>query len=96
MGEADQVTVTTTGKSAFKCDACDKTLDCSSPSKPPESLSYEVDMSRASASPVSSVNTQLEAVPLNGQCTMQLIQSLVDMVRKLTEEVTDLKMIMYP
>jgi hypothetical protein len=38
-----------------------------------------------------SVSTQLEAVRLNAKCTVQLIESLVDMVSNLTKEVTHLK-----
>jgi hypothetical protein len=37
------------------------------------------------------VSTQLEAVRLNGKCTIQLIETLVDMVSNLTKEVTHLK-----
>jgi FtsZ-binding cell division protein ZapB len=37
------------------------------------------------------VSNQHEAVRLNGQCTIQLIESLVDMVSNLTKEVTHLK-----
>jgi YesN/AraC family two-component response regulator len=37
------------------------------------------------------VSNQLEAVRLNGQCTIQLMESLVDMVSNLTKEVTHLK-----
>jgi hypothetical protein len=40
---------------------------------------------------VITVSTQLEAVRLNGQSTLHLIESLVDMVSKLTEEVAYLK-----
>lgn len=62
------------------------------PANSPGSLSYEGAMGRASPntnffSPtISSAGTQHEAVRLSGQCTIQLIESLVDMVSKLTED----------
>jgi hypothetical protein len=72
LDEANQATVTTTGKSAFKCDACAKTLGSSSNdmalAKSPGSLSYEGAVSCASPNTnvflptISSVSTQLEAV----------------------------------
>jgi hypothetical protein len=37
------------------------------------------------------VSSQLEAVRVNGKCTIQLIESLVDMVNNLAKEVTHLK-----
>lgn len=98
LSEADQATITETVKSAFKRDACARTFGPTSndraPAKSPGSLSYEGATSRAPPnkevfSPtVSSVSTELEAVTLN---TIRLIESLVDMVSKLTEDVTNLK-----
>jgi hypothetical protein len=46
---------------------------------------------REASSLMISVSTSLEAVRLNGQCTIQLDESLVDMVTNLTKEVTHLK-----
>jgi hypothetical protein len=101
LDEVDQATVTATAKSTFLRDACAKPSDLAAMRSPPAktlgSLYYEGAMSRPSPnkeiiSPtISSVGAQLEAVRVNGQCTIQLIEPLVDMVSKLTEEVTHLK-----
>jgi hypothetical protein len=101
IGEAEQATVAATGESVYKCNACAKSLGSSSngkaPVKSPESLSHH-DGATSCASPneeasslIISVSTQLEAVRLNGQCTIQLVESLRDMVSKLTKEITHLK-----
>jgi hypothetical protein len=47
--------------------------------------------SNEEASSLVSVSTEIEAVRLNGKCTIQLIESLVDLVSNLTKEVTHLK-----
>jgi hypothetical protein len=38
-----------------------------------------------------SVSTQLEPVRLNGKCTIQFVESLVDLVSNLSKEITYLK-----
>jgi hypothetical protein len=45
----------------------------------------------ASSLIISSVSTQLKAVRLNGQCTIQLVESVMDMVTNLIKEVIHLK-----
>jgi hypothetical protein len=101
--EADQATITLSGESAFTCDACVTSLDSSSVMKLASSHGSEPEpvtlppVGAKSSSPsniessISAVSAQLEAVRLNGQSTLQLIESLVGMVSKLTEEVAYLK-----
>jgi hypothetical protein len=58
-------------------------------------LSYEGATSCASSneegSSLISVSKQLQAIRRNGQCTIELVESLVELVTKLTKEVTHLK-----
>jgi peptidoglycan hydrolase CwlO-like protein len=66
------------------------------PAKSPESLHHHEGAascasSNEETSSLISVSTQLEAVRNNGQCTIELIQSLVNMVTNVTKEVTELK-----
>jgi hypothetical protein len=99
LGEAEQATLTATGESAYNCDACSKASGSNSIDKAhvksPESLSYEGAVSCASpneeASPLISVCNQLQAIRRNAQCTIELVEPLVDMVTNLSKEVTNLK-----
>lgn len=100
LGDAELATVTATGESTYKCNACAKALDSSdndkTPAKSPESLSYHEGAtssasSNGEASSLFSVSTKLEAIRLNGKCTIELVESLVGMVSNLTKEVTHLK-----
>jgi hypothetical protein len=99
LGEAKQAPISATGESIYKCDACAKLLGPSSnikaPAKSPESLLHHGATSCASSneetSSLISVSTHLEAIRNNGQCTIDLVQSLMNMVTNLTKEVTDLK-----
>jgi hypothetical protein len=94
----DQSTAPATSKSAFTCDSCtnslglcnDKTLVESLQSQSP---SYEGALSCPSPNSeyVSSVTSQLETLRINGQSTIELIQTLADMVSKLSNEVACLK-----
>jgi hypothetical protein len=95
----EQATITAKGESIYKCDACATSLACSSivkaPAKSPESLPHHGTTSCTSSNEETtsliSVSTQLEAIRNNGQCTIDLVQSLVNMVTNLTTEVTNLK-----
>ncbi|XP_033610480.1 uncharacterized protein LOC111872200 [Cryptotermes secundus] len=99
LGEAGQPTVTVAGESAFTCDACVTSLSSSntkdlasstgSTSLPPEDDKPHPTLNTEYA--ISTVSTQLEAVHQNGQSTLHLIEFLVGMVNKLTEEVAYLK-----
>jgi hypothetical protein len=99
LGEAEQATISATGESVYKCDACAKLLSSSSnvksPAKPPESLLRHgatiCASSNEETSLLNSVSSQLEAIRNSGQCTIDLTQSLVNMVINLTKEVTDIK-----
>jgi hypothetical protein len=101
LGEADQATVTVADESAFTCDSCVTSLSSSNTkdlasSTGSVSLPPEGDQSRPSSNTeyvISTVSTQLEDVRLNGQSTLHLIESLVGMVSKLTEEVADLNLL---
>jgi hypothetical protein len=100
LGEPEQATLTTTGESVYKCDACAKSLGSSrnvkAPTKSNESLRHHEGAthcasSNEEASSLISVSIQLEAIRNNGQCTIGLVQSLVNMITNLTKEVIDLK-----
>jgi hypothetical protein len=88
LGEAKQAAISATGESVYRCAACAKSLGSSSsvkaPSKSPESLHHHGATSCASSneetSSLISVSTQLEAVRSNEQCTIDLVQSLINMV----------------
>ena len=99
LGDVDQASVTVSGESTYTCDACVTSLgtsnakDLASPVGS-ESLPPEGDKIRPASNmeySISTVSSQLEAVRLNGQSTIHLIESLVGMVSKLTEEVANLK-----
>jgi hypothetical protein len=89
-------------KSTFNRDAYAKTHGSSSneklPPKSPRPPYYEGAMrspspNKEKISPtISSVVAQLEAVRINVQCTIQLIEHLVDMVSTITERSPTLKM----
>jgi hypothetical protein len=100
LGDDEMATVTATGESTYKCNKCAKELEPSdddkTPAKSPESqCNHEGAMSSASsheeASSLISVSSKLEAIRLNGKCTIELVESLVAMVSNLTKEVTHLK-----
>jgi hypothetical protein len=102
LGDAELATVAMTGESTYKCSACAKELDSSSNdktlAKSSESLSSHHEGATSSTSSnedasslMITVSTQLEAIRLNRKCTMQLVESLVDMVSNLTREVAHLK-----
>jgi hypothetical protein len=99
LGEAEQAAISATGESVYRCDVCAKSLGSSSsvkaPSKSLESLHHHGATSCASSNEEAfsliPVSTQLEAVRNNGQCTIDLVQSLINMVTNLTKEVIDLK-----
>jgi hypothetical protein len=99
-GEAEQATLSATGESAYQCDSCAKSSGSSgidmAPAKSPDSLRHHEGAtscasSNEEASSLNSVSTQLEAIRNNGKCTVDLVQSLVNMVTNLTKEFTDLK-----
>jgi hypothetical protein len=81
LGEAEQATISATGESVYRCDACAKSLGSSSsvkaPAKSPDSLLHHGATSCASSneetSSLISVSTQLEAIRSNGQCTIDLV-----------------------
>jgi hypothetical protein len=87
-----------TVKSTYKCDSCKKlTGDTANKhsiarSNQKEGLPTEI---QCSASRIGdnndSLSTQLEAVRANGICTMEIVQSLVVMVSKLSSEVKQLR-----
>jgi hypothetical protein len=82
--------VTSLGSSSVK----DMASSSASASLPPEG-----DKSRPSSNiedSISAVSTQLEAVRLNGQSTLHLIESLVGMVSNKMRRLSILKMIMHP
>jgi hypothetical protein len=89
LGEADLATLTTMGESLYKCKACAKALGSRSKNKTPAQLkeslpNHEGAVLHLTKRPRrSSLSTQLEAVRLNCKCTIQLIESLVDMVSNL-------------
>ncbi|PNF42410.1 hypothetical protein B7P43_G18382 [Cryptotermes secundus] len=99
LGEADQPTVMVAGESAFTCDACTTSLSSSntkdlasstgSTYMPPESDKPHPSLNTEYA--ISTVSTQLKAVHQNGQSMLHLIESLVGIVSKLSEEVAYLK-----
>jgi hypothetical protein len=101
LQEAEQATVTATGEYVYKCNARAKSSGSSSNdkarAKSPESLSHHEGgtscalPNEEASSLIISVSAQLEAVRLNGQCTIQPVESLVDMVSKLPKEVAHLK-----
>jgi hypothetical protein len=101
LGEVEQATVTETGESVYKCNACAKSLGSSSNDKAlpksMESLSHHegatscTSPNEEASSLIISVSTQFEAVRHNGQCTIQLVESIVDMATNLTREFTHLK-----
>jgi hypothetical protein len=92
LGEAEQAAITATGESVYKCNLCAKASGSNSidkaPAKSLESLSHEGATSCASSnkedSPLISVSNQLQAIRRNGQCTIELVESLVELVTKLT------------
>jgi hypothetical protein len=97
-GELDQATASATGKSVFTCDSCSNSLGPGNDKTPVESLQLQhpssegaLSCSSSHSEYVSSVSSQLEAVRVNGQGTIELIQTLLDMVTKLTNEVTHLR-----
>jgi hypothetical protein len=90
-----QATTAATGESLYKCNASlGSSSSVKAPAKSPESLRhYKLRVAlhlTKGASSLMSVSTQLEAVRSNGQCTMQLVVSLVDMVSEITEEAAHL------
>ncbi|XP_033608317.1 uncharacterized protein LOC117282512 [Cryptotermes secundus] len=100
LGEAEKATLTAEGESVYKCNACANSsgIDMdptNSPGSPSNEGANEGATSCASSnrevSPLISVSNQLEAIRHNGQCTVQLIESLVDMVTNLAKEVAHLK-----
>jgi hypothetical protein len=99
LGEAEQAAISATGESVYKCDACAKSMGCTSnykaPAKSPEYLRHNGATSYASSNEeiplLISVSTQLEAIRNHGQCIIEFIQSLVNMITNLTKEVSDLK-----
>jgi hypothetical protein len=99
LGEALLASLTMTGKSPYNCAACkalcprsiDKTQAQVQESLPNEGGAVSSASSNEEVSSLISVRNQLEAVCLNGQCTIELIESLVDIVSSLTKEVTHLK-----
>ncbi|PNF20345.1 hypothetical protein B7P43_G12886 [Cryptotermes secundus] len=100
LGEAEQATLTAEGESIYKYNACANSsgIDMdptNSPGSPSNEGANEGATSCASsnqeASPLIFVSNQLEAIRHNGQCIVQLIESLVDMVTNLAKEVAHSK-----
>jgi hypothetical protein len=81
-----------TGKSSFMCDSCvigsDRALVINNTKK---ALSTGMDRPVSPVSDKDFLNGQLEAVRLNGVCTMEMVKSLLEMVTKLSLEVQELK-----
>jgi hypothetical protein len=87
-----------TSKSTYKCDRCKKlTGDTANEhsilrSNQKEGLPTEIQCSASSIWEYNdSLSAQLEAVRANGICMMELVQSLVVMVSKLSSEVQQLR-----
>jgi hypothetical protein len=76
-----------TGKSAYKCDSCKKlTGDSFSKSNQKEAISAELQCTASCIADQVSLSAQLETVRANGICTMEMVQSVVVMVSKLSSE----------
>jgi hypothetical protein len=94
---------TASGRSSYKCEACIKLLKRTE--ETPSKMQWSLSVSDATKKVVSperqlilspvcskdSISAQIETVCLNGQSTVQVLESLLVMVSKLTEEVTHLK-----
>jgi hypothetical protein len=82
-----------TGKSTYTCDSCKKlTGDTEiehsiAKCNQEEELSTEIQCPTSSIGDNASLSMQLEAVCANGVCTMEMVQSLIVMVTKLSSEV---------
>jgi hypothetical protein len=86
-----------TSKSTYKCDSCNKLTGDTNEhsiarSNQKERLPTEIQCSASCIGDNNdSLSVQLEAVRTNGICTMELVQSLVVMVSKLSSEVQQLR-----
>jgi hypothetical protein len=96
--EADQATATASSKSVFTCDSCTNSVGPCNDKTPIESCQLQSSSSEGALSWPSpnseyaqSVNSQLAAIRINGQGTFKLVQTLMDMVNQLTNEVASLK-----
>jgi hypothetical protein len=82
-----------TGKSAYKCENCRKLArDTANEhsvdnSNRKEVLSAEIECTASRTGYTDSLSLQLEAIRANGICTMEMVQSLLVMVSKLSSKV---------
>ncbi|PNF33116.1 hypothetical protein B7P43_G15514 [Cryptotermes secundus] len=80
-----------TGKSSFTCDNCVIGKEQSLVKNNTNKISSGLECSASTVGDNDSLSRQLEAVRLDGECTMEMVKSLMDMVTKLSCEVQVLK-----